>query len=110
MQSIGLEDQPISGVTLDRLRISSRPGIAATNVVGLKIFNCDARPQACPVVTLAETQDVVIRILPPPPDAEWLLRLDGDQTQNMRRLLADRNDVRRITCGPSVDLNQLVTE
>lgn len=106
---VGLEEQPITGVTLERLRIASRTGLAATNVTNLKILDCDIRPQTGPVVALADSQDVVIERLAAPPSGT-LLHLEGDKTRAIRFVLTNTNDAARISFGAGVDRRQLALE
>ena len=109
VEIVGLEEQPITGVTLERLRISSRTGIASTNVTGLKILDCDIRPLAGPVLSLADNRDVVIQRLASPPTAN-LLHLEGSKTRNVRLVLANTNDAARVSLGAGVDQRQLKLE
>lgn len=106
---IGLEEQPITGVTLEGLRIESRTGITATNIANLKIHDCDIRPQVGPALSLTDNQDVVIQRLAAPPSGN-LLHLEGDKTRAIRFVLTNTNDATRISFGAGVDRLQLKLE
>jgi hypothetical protein len=106
---VGLEERPLMGVTLDRLRISSRTGIAATNVTSLKILDCDIRPQVGPILSLMDNQEVVIQRLAVPSTGS-LLHLEGDKTRSVHFVNLNTNDAARISFGAGVDRHQLTLE
>ena len=106
---IGLDEQPILNVTLDRLRISAQTGLSATKVNELRIRDCDIRPQVGPVLSLADNQDVVVQRLAAPPTAD-LLHLEGDKTRAIRFVLANTNDAARVSFGAVVDRRQVTLE
>ncbi|MHC4624484.1 MAG: glycosyl hydrolase family 28 protein [Planctomycetota bacterium] len=91
----GLPEQPIENVTIENLSVAAENGLTCSDAKGIELANVNIRPDKGPVMLIKDSRDVAIRNSTCAKGTDIFLRLEGENTKNVRLIDNDLLNARR---------------
>jgi polygalacturonase len=108
---IGLADTPLQSISVENLTIACDSGLHCTSGNDIRLVNCSISPKLGPVMSLKDTQDVVIEGMNGTDASRIFLDLHGRQTKNVRLRGEPSSHIRpTVVLGVDVPKDALVHE
>lgn len=108
---IGLADTPLQSISVENVTIACDQGLYCTSGNDIRLVNCAITPRGGPVLSLKDTQDVLIEGMNGGDGTRTFLDLHGRQTRNIRLRGEHHNKIRpTVVLGVDVPKDALVHE
>jgi len=100
---VGLPEQPIQNLTFEDFSVAAENGLACSDVEGLTLNGLNITAEKKPLISLKNCRDVVINRAACPEGTDVFLRLEGENSKNIRIRETDLSRAKEdIVFGPGV--------